>query len=323
MPDPIDRVLAAYGRDYRPDDGPSLTDRGIRASDRYLAEHDPLRAVAISADGRASDVRLGVDPGTFYCGDQLANLNALAAAAPFAGRTRTGFIHLPPDRDTGPAAAESPALHGRATNLEHAARVLAVALRSILGGPGDRALVLTGFGPFQGVAHNPTAALVGDPAAIDRCVALAFPGARRLGSAALHDPRGDSAGERHVFVAPDARRLSLLCAELPLAPTREAALAGRYVSTRATEANFLRILAAMCDALAGPPAGLISLGVDSSQVGGRARPVFKVETRTRGWHRGDERGRTASEEFRPSHDLARIFLEARRAGDDLLTFLPE
>lgn len=312
----IERVLATYGRDYRPDDLPARDDLTIRASDRYVRERDPLRALARSDDGRASDVRLGVDPGAFFCGAQLADLQDLVRAPPFAGRTRIGFLHVPPDRATGPAAADNLELHPRATNLEHAARVLAVALRSLLAGPGARALLLTGFGPFRGVADNPTAALVDDPAAIARCITLAFPGARRL------DPHHHPAFTLHRFAAPDGRELTIACAALPLAPTRDDALAGRYASPHATEAEFLRRLAAVCDALGGPPAGVLSLGVDSGQATTTTRPTFKVETQTRGWHRGDERGRTATDTFRTDHDLARIFLHARLAGDDLLELLP-
>lgn len=306
--------INSYGVDYQPGADTRARDLGIRDSDLYVAERDPLRAV-VTAPGGEADVHLGVDPGTFFCGDQLANLLDLRSEAPFAGTTRVGFIHVPPDRSTGPGAATARSLCDRPTNLEHIARVLAVALRALAAGPGDAKLGVTGFGPFQGVAENPTAAFVGEPAHLERAVSLAFPGARPEGSVGHAEA---PAGARHLFQLPGGRRVLLAAIVLPLAVSREDALAGRYVSTEVTGANFGRWAAGLVTGQ--PPAGVVSLGVDSGQVFAGTRPCFKVETQTRGWHRGTERGRNATEAFRRDLALAQIFMRARLRGDDLLIF---
>lgn len=314
MLEPGDPDINSYGVDYQPGADARARDLGIRDSDLYVAERDPLRAV-VTAPGGEADVHLGVDPGTFFCGDQLANLLDLQKEAPFAGATRVGFIHVPPDRATGPGAATARALCDRATNLEHIARVLAVALRALAAGPGDAKVGVTGFGPFQGVPENPTAAFVGEPAHLGRAMSLAFPGARLEGSVAS---AGAPAGARHLFRLPGDRRVLLAAIVLPLAPSREDALAGRYVSTEVTGANFGRWAAGLVTGQ--PPAGVVSFGVDSGQVFAGTRPCFKVETQTRGWHRGPERGRSATEGFRRDLALAQIFMDARRRGDPLLSY---
>jgi len=302
--------LDVYGRDYVPQAAASVADHAIRSGDRYVAANDLLRAVAVADSGAEADVQLGVDPGTFYCADQLANLIALAGDPAFAGVV-TGFIHVPPDRSSGPAAAAAKHLHARACNLQQCARVVAAAVRELSEGTSDATVVLTAFGPFAGVADNPTAAFVGEPGSVDataRLVApeLALVGRESRAAATLHRYAGRS------------RTLTLATTVLPLAATAADALAGRYFDADTTAANFQRALAAVRSAL--PPAAIVSLGVDSGQVLRPARPAFRVETQTRGFHGHGQRGRTASDDFQRHLELARVFLQARARGDALLRF---
>ena len=112
-------------------------DAGVRASDAYVAAHDPLRGRL----GDVADVALGVDPGRYFCGGLAAALGRRRA------RARVGFVHVPPDR----ALPRSQLL---ALTDEVVRGVLAaLAAEAPLG----RVLV-TGFGPFPGVPDNPTAA---------------------------------------------------------------------------------------------------------------------------------------------------------------------
>ncbi|MBZ5708181.1 hypothetical protein [Nannocystis pusilla] len=303
--------LDAYGRDYVPQAPAAVADHGIRSGDRYVAQHDLLRAVATAASGAEADVQLGVDPGTFYCADQLANLIALAGEPAFTG-VLTGFIHVPPDRATGPVAAAAAHLHPRGDGLQQCARVVAAALRELSEETSEPTIVLTAFGPFAGVADNPTAAFVADLASLDAAAQLAAPelalaGRERLATATLHRYAGAS------------RTLTLATTVLPLAATAADALAGRYFDTDATAANFHRALAPVLAVRR--PAAIISLGVDSGQVLRPARPAFRVETQTRGFHHDGRRGRTASDDYRRHLELARVFLQARARGDGPLRFL--
>jgi hypothetical protein len=118
-------VITAYRLGYCPPDAQAPQDQGIRASDVYVAAHDPLRARVGGAD-----VALGVDPGTYFCGG-LAHWLA-------ERNVRGGFVHIPP---------------GDHHTLTHA--VVMRLLEAL--GPAERVLV-TGFGPFPGVAWNPSGA---------------------------------------------------------------------------------------------------------------------------------------------------------------------
>lgn len=309
--------LDAYGRDYRPEGGPGVTDLGIRASDRYVGQRDLLRGRA-AGSGAVADVQLGVDPGTFYCGDQLAALIALAREH----KLLAGFIHVPPDRSTSARAAAAVHLHARGPNLEQCARVVAVALRGMVEETCDATIVLTGFGPFLGVADNPTTAFVSEPAHLERALRLAFPDVRGEAVAAISDPHGAPLGLRRSFRRSDGEgRIRLVTAVLALAASPEEALAGRYFDTDTTAANFRRLIAATIAADEGAaPAGVISLGVDSGQIVRAARPAFRIETQTRGFHSGERRGRTATDGFQRTLELARIFMRARSRGDDILSF---
>jgi hypothetical protein len=304
--------LDAYGRDYRPDDGTSVGDGGVRSGDRYVARHDPLRLVVEGEGGEQADVQLGVDPGVFYCADQLANLIELARARAVV----TGLIHVPPDRSTGAAAAAAAHLHPRAATLEQCARVVAVALRGMADRTGEGAIVVTGFGPFLGVADNPTAAFVTDAAILERTVQHALPGARAGACVPLFTGAGGPPAHRRAYVAPDgSRALELVTAVLALAAAPADALAGRYFDTDTTARNFRLLIEAVTRERA--LAGVLSLGVDSGQARRAARPAFRVETQTRGFHQGS-RGRTASDAFQRTLDLARIFLHAKVRGEGLL-----
>lgn len=289
-----ERDLEAYGRDY------TITapvaahaDYGIRSGDRYIAERDLLRAVAVAGSGALADVQLGVDPGSFYCADQMANLIALAGDGRLAGVV-TGFIHVPPDRETSAVAAKAIHLHARADSFEHCARVLATAVRGVEAAE-NMTILITAFGPFAGVEDNPTAAFVADRRWLGRVVQLAFPGARGGVGGKFEIPSGT---------------LRLVTAVLPLAASTADALAGRYFAPDVTAENFRRVLAEHTSLSA-----IISLGVDSGQIVGVARPAFKIETQTRGFHRGAVRGRTATDGFQRTLALARIFMRAR-AGDE-------
>ncbi|PCC71606.1 hypothetical protein SAMN02745121_01150 [Nannocystis exedens] len=305
--------LDAYGRDYVPQAAAGVADHAIRGGDRYVGQRDLLRAIAVADSGAEADVQLGVDPGTFYCADQLANLIALAGEPAFAG-VLTGFIHVPPDRSTGAAAAAATHLLPRRDNLQQCARVVAAALRELSEETSSfadtPALVLTAFGPFAGVVDNPTAAFVGDGDGLAAMVRLAAPELAPVGREPL------ATGVLHRY-AGGGRELLLATAELPLAASPDDALAGRYFDPDTVAATFRRALADI--ARVQPPRAIVSLGVDSGQVLRPARPAFRVETQTRGFH-GATRGRTASDAYQRHLALARLYLRARARGDGPLRF---
>ncbi|MCB9701235.1 MAG: hypothetical protein H6711_05045 [Myxococcales bacterium] len=291
--------LDAYGRDYSPATTGAVADLGIRSSDRYVDARDPLRARARSGPHEAA-VRLGVDPGTFFCGALLAELIHLRRQPERAG-LRVGFLHVPPDHASGALARVKAALHDRATNLEMIASVVAIALRGLTP-PAGGAILVTAFGSFRGVADNPTDAFVRDPPSLDRAVALAHPGAALEATQELaHGLRARS----YALAAP--RRLRLFTATLPLAASDDDALAGRYWPSEQVADD----LHALVDAVGAPLDAILSLGVDSSQSTGPLPPTFKVETQTRGWHQGGRPGRHATSHFERDLELARIFLAAR------------
>lgn len=141
-------ALAAYRAGYAWPAGPSAQDAGVRASDAHVAAHDPLRGAVVHPAWPAhrADVALGVDPGTYFCGG-LAH-----ALAGRAGAARVGFVHVPPD-----AMLPRPAL------LDLLGLVAAGLLAALAAERPWRRALITGFGPFPGVADNPTAAFAGDP----------------------------------------------------------------------------------------------------------------------------------------------------------------
>ena len=296
--------LDAYGRDYDPEEAAAIADGAIRASDLYVLRRDPLRARAVEG-GRAAAVRLGVDAGRFYCGHVFAELCARAEAAG-ERRPRVGFIHVPPDRGCGARAEGDARLHARAVNIAQIGRVVATALREMAGETGNWSAILSGFGPFEGVVDNPTAAFVGEGAAVAAAVALAFPGAAWTGST-----RRGAAAEIHDFMVPGARprRLEVIAGVLALATSAAEAAAGRYVGPARIAAEVEGLWTAA--GAAGPTVAL-GLGVDSSQLGGALPPTFKIEVQTWGWQ--GEGGR------RRNTDLARAFLEVRGRGEGLLDF---
>ncbi|MEZ4383498.1 MAG: hypothetical protein R3A79_19365 [Nannocystaceae bacterium] len=309
-----DDGLDAYGLDYDGGAGSdAAADLGIRESDRYVDAHDPLRA-SVAAGSKVAAVQLGVDPGTFFCGAQLAELLHLRGRPEFA-RLRVGFIHVPPDRSTGAQARSKHQLHGRAKNLEMIARVVAVALRGWTPATGG-ALVLTGFGAFRGVASNPTQAFIRSPKLLDRTLELAHPGARPTASRELARSAGLCVEARDYAVpqrnAKGSRRLKLLTGLLELAPSQGDALAGGYFSAELVAQHFAQLVERCVAANGGAaPAAILSLGVDSSQSTGARGPRFKIETQTRGWHRSSERRATATEHYQRDVDLARVFMAAR------------
>jgi hypothetical protein len=305
--------LAAYGLDYRVDDpaAPSTDDLSARAGDRYVRARDPLRA-RVAAGGSEADVRLGVDPGDFFCGDHFATLLALRRRR---HGLRVGFLHAPPDRQCGPLAAAAEHLFDRDTNLAHLAQVVGVALRGLTPATGG-VVLLTGFGAFARSPDNPTAAFVAASATLDRSVAAAFPRASRVGAWERRDLslRGLS------YALPDGdRRLHLAAVTLALADSTADACAGRYLAPEAVAAA----LRATVAALPRSPAAILGLGVDSGQLLGAARPTFKVETQTRGWHQGGRRGPNATDAFQRGLDLARIFMAARDRREGPLRYLDE
>lgn len=150
-PDAPEARLRAYRAGYVPTAAAAPQDAGVRGADAHVAAFDPLRGwVAHPAwPAHPADVALGVDPGTYFCGG-LAH--ALAARG---GRAATAFIHVPPD-----AALPRPAL------LDLLGLVVAGCLAALGADRPPGPVLLTGFGPFPGVADNPTAAFVGDAARV-------------------------------------------------------------------------------------------------------------------------------------------------------------
>lgn len=303
--------LDAYGCDYVPGPAVVVADHAIRSGDRYVEERDLLRAVVTASSGAVADVQLGVDPGAFYCADQLANLIALRRE-PGAQALTCGFVHVPPDRGTGPLAASASHLHPRRDNMQQCARVVAAAVRELAEETVECVVLLTAFGPFQGVEDNPTAAFVDAGPNVDAIADLA------LGGASLRSRRSYPASPAFTVhrYSGSARALTLITAVLPLAASPADALAGRYLDPDATAANFRRVAAIAQQAE--PLRAIVSLGVDSGQVLRPARPAFRVETQTRGFHRGPVRACTATDSFQRDLTLARLYLRARDRGDLLL-----
>lgn len=142
--------LDAYRSAYRFDAPLAALDAGLRAADAHVAAHDPLRGRIVHPawPDAVADVALGVDPGTYFCG-------GLAHALAGRSGARTGFVHVPPDE-----RVPRPAL------LDLIGAVVAALLAALAAERPWRRALLTGFGPFPGVADNPTAAFVGDQARI-------------------------------------------------------------------------------------------------------------------------------------------------------------
>ena len=119
--------------------GAGPQDAGVRASDAWVAAHDPLRAALRHPTWPAlvCDLALGVDPGTYYCGGLAAHLATVPVPA--------GFVHTPND-------GQLP----RAALLDF----MGLAVDRCVAALGGGRVLLTGFGPFPGVPDNPTAAFV-------------------------------------------------------------------------------------------------------------------------------------------------------------------
>jgi hypothetical protein len=282
-----------------------------------------LRAVVRASGGEQAWLRLGADPGGFFCGALFADLLMARREGLLAAQTCVGFLHVPPDQACSAAAAASPRLCSRAVNLEMIGRVLGSLLcRDLLVGPQDRRVLITGFGPFEGVCDNPTAAFVGDAGAIDSMIALASPEAARSGRREAFFLEGEAEAADAVSgwvdrfrAAEGAQTIEVVTGLLPLAREAREALAGRYRPLAEVEAGISALLAAA--RAAGPLDAVISLGVDSGQIAGDGAeaPVFKVETQTWGWQRGRERGRSSSAEPQRCFDLGAIVARARARGD--------
>lgn len=278
-----------------------------------------LRAAVRASGGERAWLRLGADPGGFFCGALFADLLMARREGQLAAQTRVGFLHVPPDHACSAAAAGSPRLFARAVNLEMIGRVLGSLLCcELLAGPQDRRLLITGFGPFEGVCDNPSAAFISDAGAIDSMIALASPGAARIGGreALLVGPAGEVLRWVDRYRAADgAQTIEVVAGLIPLAREAEEALAGRYRPLAEVEAGISALLAAA--RAGGPLDAVISLGVDSGQIAGDGAeaPVFKVETQTWGWQRGRERGRSSSAEPQRCFDLGAIVARARARGD--------
>ncbi len=312
--------LDTYGLDYHDlPAGEVRADQNIRVSDRYVETRDLLRATT-QVNSYVAAVSLGVDPGTFFCGAQFAGLIQLRKRPGF-GDVHVGFIHVPPDRATGSKAQAKPQLHDREVNLEMIAQVVAVALRGLT--QPAAAIVITGFGPFSGVADNPTQAFVDCPDTLDQTIALAHPGSQLVSSRDLDGTSGFRVGVRDYHISEHSQVLRVFSVLLELAPTVADALAGRYYDPDVVADSFTAVTDICCMNNNGiPPVGIVSLGVDSSQATGTHPPRFKVETQTRGWHREGVLGRHATEDFQRDLTLATIFLAAREQKAPPLRYSP-
>lgn len=110
--------------------------------------------------------------GNYYCAHAFYVLARWSEqAAKVRGRAPgVGFLHVPADDAT---TGDAPA-----TRVRHdkTGAVLAAALRGVLETRADRSdmrVLLTGYGPFQGVVDNPTGAFVSDVEALKRVLSAA------------------------------------------------------------------------------------------------------------------------------------------------------
>jgi pyrrolidone-carboxylate peptidase len=110
--------------------------------------------------------------GNYYCAHAFYVLARWSEeAAKVRGRAPgVGFLHVPADDATTGDAPATGARH------EKTGAVLAAALRGVLEARaerGDVRVLLTGYGPFQGVVDNPTGAFVSDVEALKRVLTAA------------------------------------------------------------------------------------------------------------------------------------------------------
>lgn len=306
-----DAVIAAYQRGYTPPAVPDDNDQGrtpdggIVGGEAYVQQKDPLKAT-VQAGGKSAAVCLGVDPGTFFCGGQAKLLADLKASYP---GMKTGFIHVPPDKQAG-----GPHLATRSENLAMMAQVLARTVRGLVGESGDKAILLTGYGPFEEVQDNPTQAFLqhrdGSPskANLDRVMTHAFGPGAAARSVPVRGEDDSVVGYRYTV---GNRQIALMAGCMQLAPDPKAALCGNYFQDMAPVARqFHQVFDQAVLANRGKtPDAVISLGVDSTQreLKPGQKPSFKIETQAQGFYQ-----EAADQGFSPvpvaNHDLARIWL---------------
>lgn len=308
-----DAVIAAYQRGYTPpavpddEDQGRMPDGGIIGGEAYVQQKDPLRA-SVKAGSKTADVCLGVDPGTFFCGGQAKLLADLKREYP---GLKTGFIHVPPDQQTGEVTS---AVASRPENMAMMAQVLGRTVRGLAGNSGDRSILLTGFGAFENVLENPTQAFLQSPGGepnkgnLDRVMTHAFGPGSAAKSVALRGEDDAVMGYRYTV---GDRQIALLAGCMQLAPDSKAALCGTYFPDMAPVARqFHQVFDQAVLANQGKtPDAVISMGVDSTQreLKPGQKPSFKIETQAQGFYQ-----EAADRNFSPvpvaNHDLARVWL---------------
>lgn len=308
-----DAVIAAFQRGYTPPAVPDDNDQGrtpdggIVGGEAYVEQKSPLRAT-VQVGAKSAAVCLGVDPGTFFCGGQAKLLADLKRTYP---GMQTGFIHVPPDQQSGGVA---PQLATRAENHAMMAQVLGKTVRGLAGDAGDKSILLTGYGPFEEVQDNPTQAFLqnrdGSPnkGNLDRVMTQAFGPGSAAKSVPLRGEDDSIVGYRYTV---GNRQIALLEGCMQLGPSHQAAVCGTYFPDMGPVARqFDRVFDQAVLANQGrTPDAVISMGVDSTQreLKTGQKPSFKIETQAQGFYQ-----EAPDPNFSPvpvaNHDLARIWL---------------
>ena len=132
----------------------------------------------------------GPDMGNYYCEHTFFMLQHYAVntcttlARDAAGDALVGFMHVP-DYEGDMAARHAATAQAVALALRGDLTAASAAVPE-----GPLRVLLTGFGPFPGVDHNPAGEFVGNADLIAKTVQLAFPGARGCGGTfTISDPR--------------------------------------------------------------------------------------------------------------------------------------
>lgn len=173
----------------------------------------------------------GTDPGDFYCEHVFYASEAQAAAPGSAvqrnasGERLTGFLHLPDDQWTGGAGgAYTEADRHRGTR-----EVVGAALRGYYDDLAPQVrqdplrIMLTGFGPFESIADNPTGDFVSHQENIDASMRAAF-GANLLTASGTPVPGGSDGGTTLAYRVRDpasgrTRTVQVHAEQLPVADT--------------------------------------------------------------------------------------------------------
>lgn len=292
----------------------------------YVVKNDPLKsAVAAPKDGdykaAFAEVSLGVNPGDFFCGGQTKALaDCKAQAAEQGVDLKTGFLHIPPDGETGDTVSAN--LPSRKQNMEMTAHVVGDMVKGVAKRDTDAktTVLLTGFTEFEGVKNNPTEAFVKDAAGnankenLDKVMQHAFPGFEPNESNTAAIPGADGKTQGYAYQVGGNQTVNLMTGTMNLNTDRQAAFDGHYFEDMGgVQQQFDKVMDGAKSANGGQfPDAAISLGVDGGQwnLGANEQARYKIETQGRGFAQGKNVAPT------PNTDMAQIMLEDKGRSPD-------